>query len=184
MTGNVVDDLNGTSAAMPQVPLPPPNPRLNHLPTELIENVLKYIPGSHRHELFALHHTCRFFRSVAADFLRPDMYNELKGVRVLMTKDGLTAFLELISVLDWRRCIRCVEFIDPAVNSISIEKHGDACRWLGCPIGAHQLEALENKVRWRCLTVYAWLEDCFLQLCMDHNVLMNLDCTSATPILD
>lgn len=41
---------------------------------------------------------------------------------MLGIKDGLRILLKLISVPDWRRCIRGVEFVDPELDAIAKEK--------------------------------------------------------------
>jgi hypothetical protein len=138
------------SAAMPCVPLPPPKPALDHLPMELIGNILQYIPGPHQHELFALRSTCRFFRSVATNFLASDMTSRLRYIRVLLTKDGLTALLELMSVSNLKRLIQTVQFIDPGVDAIVHEKKGKQDRYscLGYKHTFPQLETIKNKARY------------------------------------
>lgn len=147
MTGD--DSVADACAAMRCVRVPPPKPALDHLPVELIRNIVKFILGSPVHELLALRRTCRFFRVVAADFLRPRMRRRLRHIRVLMTKDGLKAFLEITSVTHWRDCIQRDEFIDPGVDAMMEFKTGDQgiYHWLGCSVGSAEFREIQNKVR-------------------------------------
>jgi hypothetical protein len=45
--------------------------------------------------------TCRFYRSIATGFIRPDMNAKLKHVRVLITNVCLIALFEHMSVPQW-----------------------------------------------------------------------------------
>jgi hypothetical protein len=94
-------DRTGVLAAMSCVPLLSPKAALDVLPTEIFKNIVEHIPGSQLHELFALRGTCRFYRSIATGFIRPDMNAKLKHVRVLITKVRLIALFEHMSVPQW-----------------------------------------------------------------------------------
>jgi hypothetical protein len=136
-------------AAMPCVPLPPPKPALDHLPAEIITNIVRFIPGSPIPVLFALRRTNRFYRSVAAELLRPHMKTKLKSIRVLMTEEGLTTLLDIMSVQHWRSCIQCVEFIDPGVDAIVKKTNGKRGIYhrRSLNISSAPFQAIQNKVR-------------------------------------
>ena len=143
------DGVSNACAAMQCVLAPSPKPALDCLPMELIRNIVKFIPGSPVRELLALRRTCRFFRAAAAYLLCPRMRRRLRHVRVLMTKDGLTALLEITSIIHWRDCIQCVEFIDPGVDAIREYKKGDRDKhhWLGYTVESAKFREIQNKVR-------------------------------------
>lgn len=94
-------DRTSVLAAMSCVPLLPPKAALDVFPTEIFKNIVEHIPSSQLHELFALRGTCRFYRSIATGFIRPDMNAKLRYHRVLITKVRLIALFEHITVPPW-----------------------------------------------------------------------------------
>jgi hypothetical protein len=94
-------DRTGVLAAVSCNPLLPPKAALDVSPTEIFKNIVEHIPGSQLHELFALCGTCRFYRSIATGFTRPDKNAKLKHLRVLITKARLIALFEHMSVPQW-----------------------------------------------------------------------------------